>query len=154
MNVESFLAVLKKFYEYEVEYILVGGVAVILHDVPRVTEDIDIFVKRDSENLEKLKQALNAVFHDPSIEDITFQDLEEYAVVRYGTPEEYYIDIFDRIGEMFSYDDLEFETNENQGFPIRVATVETLIKLKKGTMRKIDQADVILLTEKLKDKKK
>ena len=55
---------------------------------------------------------------------------------------------------MFSYEDLEYELNEKSGFPIRVATIETLIKLKKGTIRKIDQADALLLTEKLKEKKK
>ena len=56
IKVKSFRDVLKALHEYEVDYILVGGLAVILHDVPRVTEDIDIFVKRDAENLRKLKE--------------------------------------------------------------------------------------------------
>jgi hypothetical protein len=34
-----------------------------------------------------------------------------------------------------------------------VATIGTLIKLKQGTIRQIDKADVLLLTEKLKEKK-
>jgi len=152
MNVKSFMAVLKALHEHEVEYILVGGLAVMLHDVPRVTEDLDIFVKKDSGNIDKLKEALRSVFDDASIEEIAIQDLVDYPVVRYGTPENYYIDIMDRVGEMFEYDDLEFIIKDSGGVPIRLATIESLIKLKKGTIRLIDKADVILLMEKLEEK--
>jgi hypothetical protein len=153
INVKSFREVLKALHEHEVEYILVGGLAVILHDVPRVTADIDIFVKRDAENVRKLKNALRAVFNDDGIEEMLPQDLEDYPVVRYGTPENYYIDIMDRVDEMFKYDDLEYQIIESEGIPIRVATIPTLIKLKEGTLRNIDRADVIMLMEKLKGKK-
>ncbi|MDZ7289442.1 MAG: nucleotidyl transferase AbiEii/AbiGii toxin family protein [candidate division KSB1 bacterium] len=153
MKVDSFLAVLKALHEHEVDYILVGGFAAILHGVPRVTEDVDIFVKRESANVEKLKKALHAVFKDESINELSYDDLEDYAVIRYGTPEDYYIDIMDGIGELFKYDDLKYEIIESQGIPIRVATIETLINLKKGTTREIDKADVILLMEKLKERK-
>jgi predicted nucleotidyltransferase len=47
-KVESFLAVLKALHEHEVEYILVGGLAVAFHDIPRVTKDLDIFIKRNA----------------------------------------------------------------------------------------------------------
>ncbi len=153
MNVESFMAVLKALHDHEVEYILVGGLAVILHDVPRVTEDLDIFVKREPVNVDKLKKALRSVFNDESIEEMELQDLKDYPVIRYGTPKDYYIDIMDRIGEVFKYDDLEYEIIESNEIPIRVATIETLIKLKQGTIRELDKADVILLMEKLREKK-
>lgn len=153
MKVDSILGLLKSLHEQEVEYILIGGLAVLLHGVPRVTEDVDIFVKRDPRNIEKLKKALHGIFHDKSIDEITSHDLDNYPVVRYGTPENYYIDIMDRIGEAFTYDDLKYEIIESGGVPIRVATIESLILLKKGTLREIDRADVILLTEKLREKK-
>ena len=147
MNTKSFLSVLKALHEYEVEYILIGGLAVILHGVPRITEDLDIFVKRDEQNVEKLRKALHSVFEDDNVEEITLSELEDYPVIRYGTPEDYYIDIMDRIGEMFNYNDLHYEIIESDGIPIRVATKETLINLKKGTVRIIDKADVTMLTE-------
>lgn len=81
-------------------------------------------------------------------------DLVDYPVVRYGTPENYYIDIMDRIGEAFKYDDLAFEVIESHGIPIKVATIETLIKLKQSTIRQKDKADVFLLTEKLQERQK
>lgn len=153
MKTESFFAVLKALQEREVEYILVGGLAVILQGVPRVTEDLDIFVTKDEANMAKLRAALRAVFADESIAEITHSELVQYPVIRYGTPENYYIDIMDRVGEAFTYDDLEFETIAAQGVPIRVATKETLIKLKQGTLREIDKADVIMLREKMLERK-
>ncbi|NUO78970.1 nucleotidyl transferase AbiEii/AbiGii toxin family protein [candidate division KSB1 bacterium] len=152
-KVESFIAVLKALNAHEVEYILVGGLAVILHGVPRVTEDLDIFVKRDGPNVDKLRRALREVFDDESVDEITYAELAQYPVIRYGTPHNYYIDIMDRIGEAFSYGDLKFEIINSYGLPIRVATKETLIRLKEKTLRMVDQADVVMLKEKLAEKR-
>jgi hypothetical protein len=122
--------------------------------VPRVTEDLDLFVKKDPANVERLKKALRSVFPaDESIDELTKEELEKYPVIRYGTPDDYYIDIMDRLGEAFKYDDLEYEVIESQGIPIRIATIETLIKLKQGTIREIDQVDVIMLRAKSREKK-
>lgn len=152
MNMESFRAVLKALHEHDVEYILIGGVAVIFHEVSRVTKDLDIFVKREPENIEKLQCALRSVFDDESINEITHDELKQYPVIRYGTPLNYYIDIMDRIGTAFEYEDLEYEVVESKGIPIRVATIETLIKLKENTVRIRDKSDVMLLRDKLKRK--
>ena len=153
MNIENYIAVLKALHENDVEYVLVGGLAAILHGVPRITEDIDIFLQGGASNIEKLKAALASVFNDKSIEEISTRDLESYSVIRYGTPGDFYIDIMIRIGERFAYSDLEYEIIKSHGIPIRIATVQTLINMKQGTLREIDRADVILLTEKLKGKK-
>ena len=154
MNVESFMAVLRALHEHEVEYILVGGMAVIFHGVSRITKDLDLFAKRNPGNLEKLKHALQAVFDDESIAGITNAELVDYPLIRYGTPHDYYIDIIDRIGEAFRYDDIEYEIIESQGIPVRVATLETLIKMKNGTLRIKDRADAMLLTEELQKLRK
>lgn len=153
MNVKSFMAVLRALHEHEVEYILVGGLAVIFHDVSRVTKDMDIFVKGDPENVEKLKRALHSVFKDKNIDEITPDEMKKYPLIRYGTPHNYYIDIIDRIGEVFTYDDLDYEIIESQDIPVRVATIESLIELKKGTIRLRDKADIMFLEEKLHGRK-
>lgn len=124
------------------------------HGVERVTKDLVIFVKRTPENFTKLRQALTSVFADEAISEITHEELERYPVLRYGTPEDYYIDVLDRIGEMFCYDDLEYENIMSQSVPTRVATIVTLIKLKKGTLRPRDHMDVGYLTLKLEEKNK
>lgn len=152
-DVRDILSLFNAFHEHQVEYVLVGGIAVILHGIPRVTEDLDLFIRDDHENILRLKNALHSVFDDESIEEITSDDLKRYAVVRYGTPANYYIDIICRIGETFKYEDLSYELIESEGVAIRIATIETLIKLKQNTIREIDKADVFLLSEKLKERK-
>ena len=149
-RMKSFQAILSALSVGNVDYILIGGLAVAYHGVPRFTEDIDLFVRRDPENIARLKNALRTVFDDESIDEITYDDLVEYAVVRYGTPDDFYIDVMDRIGEAFSYEDLDYEVIEMDSIPIRIATIETLIRLKKGTLREIDRLDVAMLQEKLR----
>lgn len=83
---------------------------------------------------------------------ISHHELKQYPVIRYGTPLNYYFDIMDRIGAAFEYEDLEYEVVESEGIPIRVATIETLIKLKENTVRIRDKSDVMLLRDKLKRK--
>lgn len=82
------------------------------HGLIRATEALDLFVRPDPENIERLRRALRAVWADPDIEQITAQDLcGDYPVVRYGPPR------------------------------ARVATPRTLYRMKKDTVRAIDHAD-------------
>ena len=41
-------------YKYEVDYVIVGGQAVIYYGHVRLTGDVDIFYKRDKKNVENL----------------------------------------------------------------------------------------------------
>ncbi|MEI3802007.1 MULTISPECIES: hypothetical protein [Chitinophaga] len=69
----------------QVEYILVGGYAVILHGYRRVTGDMDIWVNRTKENYLKLTRAF-AEFGLP-IFDMTeskFLDVEKADVFSFG----------------------------------------------------------------------
>jgi hypothetical protein len=126
-----------------VDYVLVGGVAVILYGLERLTRDLDIFIKPVPENIEKLKEALNSVFHDRSIEEITSSELNKYPVIRYGTPNGFYVDIMTKLGEAFSYEDLEYEIIEYRDVKINIATPEMLYRMKKDTVRPHDKIDGI-----------
>lgn len=142
---ENFIKVLDSFEREGVEYILIGGVAMVLHGMERLTRDIDIFVKITPENIEKLRTALYQVFQDDSIEEITPGELDKYPVIRYGTPDDFYIDIMVRIGEIFAFEDLDYEIIEYQGTKIKIATPDTLFKLKKDTFRERDKIDTLFL---------
>jgi hypothetical protein len=130
----NFIKVLTALQRHRVEYILVGGVAVIFYGMERLTRDIDLFLKMDAENVIRLRKALYSVFEDPAIEEITLEELQEYSVIRYGTPEDFYIDIMTHLGEMVKYEDLDYETIEYEGVTINIATPETLFQLKKDTL--------------------
>ncbi len=66
----SFLKILGSLERRGVEYVLVGGFAVILHGLARLTSDIDLFVKPDEENMERERKALKDVFPTDSEIDL------------------------------------------------------------------------------------
>lgn len=148
----KFLEVIDALERENVEYILVGGFAVILYGLPRLTEDIDLFVKPDDKNISNLKKALLSVFMDESVKEISLEMLNEYPVVRYGSPDGFYIDILCRLGHAFIYEDLICKKRIIDGHPVRVASVETLYAMKKDTVRPIDKEDSIYLQNLLKIK--
>jgi hypothetical protein len=145
---ERFLDIMRSLSREKVEYILIGGFAVILHGFSRLTADIDIFIKPEAENLERLKKALRKIFPaDEEIDTLSLQDLRDYAVVRYGTVDNFYIDLIGSIGEMFRYEDLAWEIREVGGVEVRIATPEALLRMKEGTVRPEDRRDARFLTE-------
>ena len=150
---QDFLKVLKAMEDEGVDYILIGGFAVILHGLPRFTIGMDFFMKMAEKNVQKLREALYSIFRDSDIEEITFDELVKYPVIRYGTPNGFHIDIMAQLGETATYEDLEYEIMEVQGQKIRVATAETLLKLKEGSIRPEDKGDALFLKELLHRKK-
>ncbi|MEA3223761.1 MAG: nucleotidyl transferase AbiEii/AbiGii toxin family protein [Thermodesulfobacteriota bacterium] len=149
----DFLEILNAFAKNGVEYILIGGFAVIIHGFPRLTSDIDIFLKPEAKNLERLKRALKKIFpNDKEIDTISLKDLQEYSVIRYGTENGLYIDILSKIGKMFIYEDIDFEIRTIKGIPVRLATAEALYKMKFDTLRPEDKRDAQFLAELIRNK--
>lgn len=130
---KEFIRICDTFNIYKVKYVVVGGFAVIMHGLPRTTEDIDFFIEPSQENVERLKSALKALYNDISIEEITPSDIEEYAVIRCGTPDEFYIDIIARLGDEISFKDVwnDVVIFEIDNIEIPVCGLEMLIKDKK-----------------------
>jgi hypothetical protein len=150
---DRFLEVLNALGKEKVDYILIGGFAVILHGMPRFTQDIDIFIKMNPENIEKLRKALHNLFQDDSIYEITLNELNDYSVIRYGAPEGFYIDIMARLGEIATYETLEYETVTFNNVPVNIATPLTLFNLKKNTLRPEDRSDAFYLSELMRQQK-
>jgi hypothetical protein len=150
MDFDKFLEVLRALAREGVDYVLVGGVALGVHGIVRATEDIDLFVRPDAENVERLRRALRSVWDDPDIAGITVEDLSgEYPTIRYGPPgEAFVIDVLSRLGSAFAFDDLESQTVDVEGVPVTVATPATLHRMKRATLRPIDRADAAALREK------
>jgi|SRR5579884_86709 len=146
----DFIAVLAALDKNHVDYVLIGGVAVVLHGMERLTRDVDIMVKMVPENVERLRKALHEVFDDVSIEEITLNELQKYPVIRYGTPNGFYIDVIARIGEVAAFESLAYEVLDYEGVKIKIATPETLYQLKKDTVRDRDKMDAAFLLELIK----
>jgi hypothetical protein len=150
MDLDKLVALCAALNREGVEYILFGGAAVNLHGIFRVTEDFDFFVPPDPANLAGIKRALHSMWDDPLIDEIQDDDMVgEYPSVRYCPPdEELYIDFVSRLGEMFTYGDLEAETHIVEGVPIRLATPATLDRMKRDTVRYKDRDDAARLRRK------
>ena len=67
MDADLVFAVLGAFERESVRYKVIGGVAMNLVGLPRATQDLDIFVAADEDNIGRLRNALTSVFHDPDI---------------------------------------------------------------------------------------
>jgi hypothetical protein len=126
-----------------VKYVVFGAVALALHGLPRATEDLDIFIAPEPDNIERLKAALRSVFDDPCINDITAKDLlGEYPAVQYVPPAgNFHIDILTRLGELFDFASLESERVDFDGVLVSTVTPETLYRMKKNTVRPKDWGD-------------
>jgi hypothetical protein len=148
MQWDAVMRVLAALETARVEYVVIGGVAVNLHGIGRATEDIDIFVAPSAENVARLRRALHSIYSDPSIDEITAEDLcGEYPAIRYVPPDGPPMDILTRLGERFRFADLESERYDVEGQPVSVATPTTLYKMKVSTVRPLDHADAAKLAE-------
>lgn len=152
MDFDSVQKVLAALEQERVEYVVFGAVAINLLGLPRATEDLDLFVAPDPENIERLKTALRSVFADPSIEDIKAEELlGEYPAVQYVPPEgTFYIDILTRLGEAFRYEDITSIRLDFGGLTVSVATPEILYRMKKDTVRPKDWGDAEALRRRFK----
>jgi hypothetical protein len=141
-------SVFRALHEAGVDYAVFGAVALGLHGLARATADLDLFLRPDAENVERLKAALRSVFADPHIEEITAADLcGEYPAVRYVPPAGFGFDILTRLGDAFRYADLDIEVKTFEGTPVRVVTPRTLWLMKKDTLRATDRYDAEVLAE-------
>ena len=50
--------VFRSFQQYELKYVVIGGIATVLHGVPRATFDLDILIEASPENAQRLLDAL------------------------------------------------------------------------------------------------
>ena len=79
---KEFLALLNA---HKVEFIIVGGYALAFHGAPRFTGDIDVFIKSDKKNGERILNAL-VDFGFGSL-DITLEDfLQPNNIIQLGVP--------------------------------------------------------------------
>ncbi|PIX26488.1 MAG: hypothetical protein COZ68_01110 [Deltaproteobacteria bacterium CG_4_8_14_3_um_filter_43_13] len=62
----DYLGILKKMNEKGVRYIVVGGIAVNLYGIPRMTYDIDLMLDLEDKNLKKFLKLLKSWGFKPS----------------------------------------------------------------------------------------
>ena len=149
MDFDVIKSLLAAFEREHVRYAIFGAVALNFHGLARFTEDLDVFVEPEAANIERLRAALRSVIDDPEIENITSEDLlGDYPAVQYVPPDgTFHIDILTRLGEAFTFADLEIERIAFEGLTVSVVTPRGLYKMKRNTVRLKDRADAEALKE-------
>lgn len=59
--------IMKAFYRTCIRYLIAGGLAVNLHGVPRVTQDVDIVIAPDRGNITALNRVLKELGYIPRL---------------------------------------------------------------------------------------
>ncbi|MCM8531600.1 MAG: hypothetical protein NE330_10605 [Lentisphaeraceae bacterium] len=144
---------LKKLSKSNLDFLVVGGGALVLHGIPRTTMDIDIFVPADDLILAELVTILDSELNLKPVKDSTLSHIKQAELLigqwlSFAIPNgPEIIDIFFcRKGEFYRlHEDADIIEIENEA--IYVANLETLKKMKEDSGRAIDLADIALINE-------
>lgn len=131
--------------KHDVHYVVIGGVAAVLHGVPRATFDLDVLIEATEENVSKLLEALteaglgtatmtsvqNVLSHE-----ITVSNDRVRIDVQTSTP-----------GLIFSTAWNSRESMTYQGQVFFVVSVNDLIKSKRASGRPQDLEDIRMLEQ-------
>lgn len=138
---DDFREFIKAMNDNEVQYILVGGYAVIIHGYRRTTGDLDIWVNPVGENYRKLINAFTQ-FGLPLIPEQDFLHNNEMDVFTFGrSPVS--IDILKQVkGCAFDAAYAASEVYVEENLPIRYLHLQTLLQAKKASGRYKDLDDI------------
>jgi hypothetical protein len=145
---EDTLEFINQLNQAGVQYLVVGGEAVIFHGYPRFTEDVDFFFSLAPENLERLMLALDRFWGGkiPVIQSVSDLATPKY-VIQFGRKP-------NRIDLLNTIDGVSFEEAwdsrvgaeivrpEQDSLPVFFLGREMLIQNKRASGRLKDQLDV------------
>lgn len=136
-------AVFASFQSHDVKYVIIGGIAAVLHGVPRATFDLDILIEASPDNAKRLLEALleaqlgTAALTTPEnilANEITVFNDRVRIDVQTSTP-----------GLIFEEAWRERETMNYQGQTFYVVSVQDLIASKRAAGRAVDLEDIRML---------
>jgi len=143
------LALLRVLTERGVDFVVIGGIAAVLHGSPRVTQDLDVCFATDAGNLDALGGALRALDADLSgVDDPTpfMPDAATLRRVMVLTLETRHgrLDVLAAPAGAPPYPELraQAERYDVGGFHVLVAGLDDLIVIKRAGGRPKDVADV------------
>jgi hypothetical protein len=142
----TFESLLAELGRAEVDFIVVGGLAVAFAGFPRATDDLDILVSAERRNLERLLEVLRRFGQGAATElDVTDFPLEEGCV---RVAEDFDVDIFTLMSG-YSFEDLLPLAAEArvQDAAVLFLSAKGLLQLKADSLRPKDQLDVQVLRE-------
>ncbi|MBS1505370.1 MAG: hypothetical protein JSS79_01880 [Bacteroidetes bacterium] len=134
----------------DVKYLLVGGFAMAFHGYVRATSDLDLWIKDDAENIQKLKQ----IFSEHGVAGIektkSLQLVAGFTQFKVGDSGF----VVDPMTSLKAFSAFDFDqcyaratAGEFKGVHFKVIHANDLLKEKEATNRPKDQADILHLKE-------
>jgi hypothetical protein len=126
-----------------VRYLVIGGYAVAFHGHPRATDDVDVLIAPDEENVRRVERALvDFVGVAPRPESLR----SRRGVVRIGGPVTH-IDITTKVDGLAAFEPLwaRRERGELLGEPTTYLSLRDLLRTKRAANRAKDQGDIVAL---------
>ncbi len=153
-----YLELFRALQEDDVRYMVVGGLAVNLHGVSRLTMDVDLVIALDGENLSRFARAAQRLSLKPIV-PVTLADLGDAAKVRSWIEEKHMLAFAlrppghaDPTIELLMQPSVPFADAYSRriekdlgGVRVPIACVDDLIAPKTGTGRQKDESDITAL---------
>lgn len=157
---ESYEPLLREFAEKHIKYLIVGGVAVNLHGYPRFTNDLDILLTLDRENLDSMAEIMERMGYQQRL-PIAIQELSnegkartfiaEKGLTAYSFIHEKYpqfnVDVL--VAESIDFENFSAHTMKAEvwGIDVPVVSIDDLIAMKQKSDREKDIQDIVALLE-------
>ena len=140
--------------ESNLEYLLIGGLALAMHGIQRYTSDANVWIQPTNDNKENLINTLLALNYEPDdIEYINELDFTEAQIVRLEGP----IDILTKVHFRMEYDLCRARAREfvsAVGFKIFFFHINDLRESKILARRPKDLNDVLMIDELIRENAK
>lgn len=140
---------------HDVDYAVIGGVAVIAHGHTRNTRDVDFVASADRPNLERLASALRELEAELWGVDAGLLDIDIHDPETLGSGANFTLqtaagglDFFGDVPGGAPYEEIRDRAMmvEVGGVPIRIAGRDDLIRMKRAAGRPVDLDDIAALT--------
>jgi uncharacterized nucleotidyltransferase DUF6036 len=155
-----YLEVLEALYRERIRYMIVGGLAVNLYGVPRVTQDIDVIISTERENVLNLLKVLTKLEYVPRL-PVKPEELADKEKVKDRIENRnlkafsfyHRVDPYKIVDILFDHP-LDFERSEKNKtikrigeIDVYIVSMDDLIRMKEKSGRSQDTSDVEMLNK-------
>jgi hypothetical protein len=150
--------ILKEFYDSGIKYLIVGGLSVNLHGIPRVTQDIDIIISLDRKNINGVTLIMKKLGYLPGLpvnpddlSDVKIREswIREKNLIAFSFyhPSDHYKVVDIVISHPLDFDSAYKNRIEKniKDFSINLVSIDDLITMKNHSGRRQDLSDIELL---------